>query len=289
MRSANRTFGVLDMHEHACLSYSDPADDLSAVADFVRGGLVTGDRVLLIVPAAEREPLLRSLGDAGVAVSPGLSSGQIEVRSVEESYRAAGRFDAGIALEMIAAEIDRARRDGYRALRVSGEPWRAACTPGERAAVVEYESQLRATFRQGEALALCRYREDACDPEWTRQVGAVHTLALETAPGRLSLRASGLTVRQLDDQTLVLGGELDAWTATAFGDLLERAATRSAQLRLDVGALEFVDVAGLRSIYVIAGMLGARGGRVMLDSASPSLRRTLRATGWRSLSNLEVR
>ena len=79
---------------------------------------------------------------------------------------------------------------------------------------------------------------------------------------------------------LRLTGEVDLSNHEALGRVLAaRAATGEGDVHVDVSALTFVDVQGLRTLVRAAA--GLRGGRrLVLDRPRPAMRRILRITGW---------
>jgi anti-anti-sigma factor len=84
-------------------------------------------------------------------------------------------------------------------------------------------------------------------------------------------RADGVT-------TVVLGGELDLYTASGVRAALQAECARGSRLVLDVSAVEFVDSSGLNTFVSLHRDTAAAGGTLGLVGASTSLRRLLEIT-----------
>ncbi|MDF5755868.1 STAS domain-containing protein [Spongiactinospora sp. TRM90649] len=76
-------------------------------------------------------------------------------------------------------------------------------------------------------------------------------------------------------------GEIDANSVESFLSAL-RAATRlvSGDVVLDLGALTFVDLGGLRAIVEIAGELRQEGRDLVLSPVAPHVRQLIQIIGW---------
>ena len=92
--------------------------------------------------------------------------------------------------------------------------------------------------------------------------------------------------RNGDRPELVLAGEIDEFSYPDLtASLAHAAGACSGDLHIDLGAVEYCDIAGLRAIVCAAGAPGeARSGRrVVLHSVPPQLRKVLCILGWDAL------
>ena len=114
-----------------------------------------------------------------------------------------------------------------------------AADPETRPALVRYEQLADDLMARGSGFtALCAYRGDLC-PEALSEVASVHPLV--RAP-------EGVPPFQVfhDGNGVVLTGSVDTFTAGRLGSVLaESPAARPATV-LDIGRLDFIDVAGCR-------------------------------------------
>ena len=155
-----KTISDLKPGDHLCLVYNSEADHRRVLTTFVRDGLQRGEKVMyfadehtpaIVIDYLSREPIL---GRA-------LQSNQLEILTADQVYLRSGYFDVDRTIGLLHTELDRALKQGYPALRVTGEvSWSLGNAPGaERFA--EYESRVNEFFHGRPALALCQYKCDA--------------------------------------------------------------------------------------------------------------------------------
>lgn len=97
--------------------------------------------------------------------------------------------------------------------------------------------------------------------------------------------------RNGDRPELVLAGEIDEFSYPDLTASLAKAAGAGpGDLHIDLGAVEYCDIAGLRAIVCATGSPGqARPGqRVVLHSVPPQLRKVLHILGWDALPAVVV-
>jgi|SRR5579862_1536239 len=96
--------------DHACLVYDRVARRDELLLEFLRAGIVSGDRVVYVAEGADPRTVseLAALAD----------SGQLEVMSPTDTYLDDGEFDADRVLESIRATRDASLSERYSALRI---------------------------------------------------------------------------------------------------------------------------------------------------------------------------
>jgi anti-anti-sigma factor len=97
--------------------------------------------------------------------------------------------------------------------------------------------------------------------------------------------------RNGDRPELVLAGEIDEFSYPDLTASLAKAADAGAgDLHIDLGAVEYCDIAGLRAIVCATGSPGEAqpSRRVVLHSVPPHLRKVLRILGWDALPAVVV-
>lgn len=89
-----------------------------------------------------------------------------------------------------------------------------------------------------------------------------------------------VTAREEGDATvMVLAGELDLASFPRFEHAIDRAMEPAPRLLvLDLQALDFMDVAGLRSVVRSSERLRGTGGRLVVAAAAPGILRLLALT-----------
>jgi anti-anti-sigma factor len=97
--------------------------------------------------------------------------------------------------------------------------------------------------------------------------------------------------RNGDGPELVLAGEIDESSYPDLtASLAHAAGAGPGDLHIDLGAVEYCDIAGLRAIVCATGSPGAArpGRRVVLHSVPPQLRKVLHILGWDALPTVVV-
>jgi signal transduction histidine kinase len=168
----------LQAGDHLCCLYASEEEHRALLAPFLRHGLERHEKVLYLVDDHTAGQILAYLSADGVEVSPYLQRGQLTVLSSGEAYMHAGTFEPERMMARLRSETDRAVREGYKALRVTGEmSWALRGLPGSER-VVEYEAKLNTFFPGSPCLAICQYDRRKFDPGVLLDVLATHPLAV---------------------------------------------------------------------------------------------------------------
>lgn len=255
--------------DHLCWVHDDDESFGDAVRAFLAGGLVRGERLLCVgdrAIAALDDPS-GSLGDVAAL----MAGGALETMTVLEVYAAAGPLAADPQRAFYDAATRRAIDDGYRGLRVVAEVTELAADPGLIEELVRWEHAADEFIASGSGMsAMCAYRGDL-PPATLGAVLAVHPLSHgpdQLSPFRLFF----------DDDRIVLAGSVDTFSADRLATLLAGTPTGRSAL-LDLGGLEFIDVAGCRALAGWVGELRTRGVPLEVRGASPLLQRVWRILG----------
>ncbi len=79
-----------------------------------------------------------------------------------------------------------------------------------------------------------------------------------------------------------VAGELDASTAPSLSDAFAELPDTTAQVDIDLAGVTFIDSSGLRVLIALNDRVTSEGGRVVVSSASNTVRRLLEITGLES-------
>ncbi|SDE98293.1 anti-anti-sigma factor [Blastococcus aurantiacus] len=260
--------------DHLCWVHDDDESFDMAVRAFLAGGLARGERLLCV-----GERAIATLDGAGEDLGdvPGLlADGALGTMTVVEAYAVAGPLVAERQRAFYATETARALADGYSGLRVVAELSELAADSGQHAELVRWEHVADELLASGAGMtAMCAYRSDL-PPATLGDVLAVHPLA--HGPGHV-------TPYRLffDADRVVLTGSVDTSTAGRLATALAGTPTgRSAVL--DLGGLEFVDVAGCRALAGWAIALRDRGVPLEIRGASALVQRIWRILGFSDIA-----
>lgn len=168
----------LRVHDHLCLIYQTRQEQFAAVVPFVRIGLERGEKCYYIVDDNTAASVLAALCEGGIDTDTALASGALVILSKQDTYLKEGRFDPDRMLDLLRETMASAKREGYGALRVTGEmTWVLGGDPGvER--LMEYEAKLNYFFPEHDALAICQYNRNRFRPEVIIDVIHTHPLAI---------------------------------------------------------------------------------------------------------------
>jgi anti-anti-sigma factor len=252
--------------DHVCWVYDGDDDAFDrAVGRFLTGGLERGER-LLAVGARVIDSLRRSstgLGDVDAL----LTDGTLRTLELGAAYDTSTAFSPDEQFAYYDAETQRALADGYSGLRVVAEISALAADPAARPALVRWEHLADDYVASGSGFtAMCAYSDELTRPALD-DVTAVHPL-VHSPTG-----APAFQVFFDDSGDLALVGSVDTFSADRLARVLAASPADASGVVLDLGRIEFMDVAGCRALARWAASLGARSIPVTVDGASRLVRR----------------
>lgn len=164
--------------DHLCCLYRTEDEHRNLIGPFLKHGLERGEKVIYIVDSHTAEEVIGYMEGEGVKVQPYLDSGQLSMLIANDAYTRGGRFDPDGMIGLLREETDRAVKEGYSALRVTGEmTWALRGLPGSER-LIEYEAKLNEFFRENRCLAICQYDRRRFSPEILEGVLATHPIAV---------------------------------------------------------------------------------------------------------------
>jgi anti-anti-sigma factor len=240
-----RTIEELDLVTHSCLIPDSVEHIREVAAEWLAGGLSTGERVVYFEDGTA-DAVLDRLCDDRVPVDRALAAGQLVVVPTEQTH-AAGRVPLDLAEARIVDLIAETGAQGWSGLRMVGETVSDRLETGLDS-VVEYEMLIDRVLRaHPSARRLCLYDRRRFDDEAVSAMRSVHATELVTRAvyddGLLRVTRAGSIVR--------LAGEADHSNRTVIRRLLDTALDQSLRsgseltdITLDLASLRFVDVCG---------------------------------------------
>lgn len=96
--------------DHLCCIYKTEEEYREVITPYLKTGLEKGEKIIYIVNARTAETVLGYLRDAGVETEPCLSSGQLSILSIFETYMATGVFDPDAMIALLTDETKRRLR-----------------------------------------------------------------------------------------------------------------------------------------------------------------------------------
>lgn len=273
--------GELQPGDHACLLFESDEERASILRDFVLGGLDAQDKILYL--SGEDDPpgpgaLLDECRLDGTLTA---LDGRVEVVCLAEFRSGHGQLEAAALLRRLRGAARRSREEGYRALRVAGEPC-AALHGGhglpDVPRLLRYEALLAEEFSSGETLAVCQYDIRRCDPAALDAFESAHARSVEADP--LVRTAELVVARTYRPQGLRIEGMVDAGSHRRLRDALGSVAAVRGEVCLEMSGVEFLDLGGLRLLMTFARARAARHRTVELSGLPRHLLQVITVVGW---------
>ena len=213
---------------HVCFVVDDGTDYRAVAAAVLDDGAARGEKLFAFGPESAAD--LAALSARGaIAVDP------------RTAFLDGGPLDPDRMFAMFRDQAARARTEGYAGLRVVADmDWLLPAEPAT-ADIVAYEALLDRVVAELDATVVCAYRTASFDAGVISATRCVHPaeLGADDEPQFRFLAAA--------DDSWRLSGEVDLAVATAFTAAM-RAVNASGYCSVDIGDLQFVDVAGMRAI-----------------------------------------
>jgi hypothetical protein len=172
------TLKKLGVHDHLCLIYSSPDDQLAAAIPFIRFGLERNEQCVYIVDDNTAAVVLDAMRDDGIDIKANLDSGALIVTHKQETYLKDVFFNPDRMIDYLRKATNDSKASGFEALRVTGEMTWALGSDPKMKKLIEYEAKLNHFFPDNDALAICQYNRNRFSPEVIINVIRTHPLVI---------------------------------------------------------------------------------------------------------------
>jgi anti-anti-sigma regulatory factor len=270
--------------DHVCLTFSDPDERLDIIADFVAGGLDSDHKVLCFTDSLTPQELTEELSWRGIAVARATADGQLEVADGSRLWFAGGSTSAAATLDTLAAEIERARNQGFGGLRVTADMWWATQPVAAVQELRAFEAAAANLNTDGRFTAICQYDRDSFDPVTLAFAAETHakTVAAVAYHDDALLRIC----RQHRPPGIRAAGELDYTRLEPLQQALAESLRLDTEIHVNLSKLRFLDVTAATVIAKSALSLPAE--RQMIITCSGTVAETLRLVGADEAGQLRV-
>lgn len=145
---------------------------------FVKEGIDRGEKAFHIVDPALRADHLSRLQASGIDVRDAEASGQLEIRTWEQTYLLGGRFDQGAMLAVVEQTLRDAREQGFPLTRlIAHMEWALQDRPGI-GDLVEYEARASVVLERYDDPVVCAYDRARFGTELAMDVVRAHPMVL---------------------------------------------------------------------------------------------------------------
>jgi signal transduction histidine kinase len=164
----------LPPHDHLSLIYESPEDHFAVPIPFIRIGLDRGEKCIYIADDGTEAVVRDSMRAQGIDVERAIATDSLVLETKEGAFLKHGAFDPERMPAFWRDATAEALRQGFSALRATGETeWVLCGAPGlER--WIEYESRLTDVLAGLNCFALCQYNRRILPPELVRDVIRSH-------------------------------------------------------------------------------------------------------------------
>ena len=256
--------------DHACAFYASDDERRRAVVAFARAGLAKNERLIYLASDRREDEVFADLALATEDVRSRADAGQVRVLFAGDRYAPGGGFDQGETIASMVADSEVALDDGWSGLRVAGEMSWALDAGLDPRVLADYERGVDDAISHSRLTGLCLYDTRRFDQQLIRDTGHLHPLVLCESSFDDPYTAR---VERAEHGGLVVAGEIDLASAGALAQSIRAEATRRSEVTLDLSALDFIDVAALRSLYAVGRELEGRGVRLNVIRANPFVQR----------------
>ncbi len=166
--------GQLGPHDHQSLIYDSPEDRFAVAIPFIRIGLDRGEKCIYIADDGMDAPVRDAMHAQGIDVERAVAAKSLVLATKEDAFLKNGGFDPERMPAFWTDATAEAARQGFSALRATGETeWLLSNPPG-REQWMRYESQLTHVLAGLDCFALCQYNRQRLPPEFILNVIRTH-------------------------------------------------------------------------------------------------------------------
>jgi len=167
----------LSMGDHIIIAYGSQAQRWDVLIPFLGAGLLLRQQVLVIGPDTSIPEIRNKLATAGFDAAGALEEKQLIFVGPAELPIKQLEFDDVAMIEYLRGHVERARSQGWSALRVAGEwPW--FVNDVDMPNVLRYEANVNREFRQWPAVLMCLYDITGLQPGLVTDLVSTHPLVV---------------------------------------------------------------------------------------------------------------
>src|SRR5258708_7261993 len=154
----------LGPHDHQSLIYESPEDRFAVAVPFIQIGLNRGEKCIWIADDGMEVVVRDAMHAHGIDVERAVATNSLVLARKEDAFLKHGAFDSDRMPRFWADATAEAARQGFSALRATGETeWLLSGPPGHER-WHEYESQLTHVLAGLNSFAFCQYNRQRLPP-----------------------------------------------------------------------------------------------------------------------------
>lgn len=164
--------------EHVCLLYSTPEEHKQQLTEYLKRGIELNQKVVYFGDINEKDVVWSYLREQGIDIEECTRRGQVAYAPATEVYLTNNVFDPQKMRAFSIAAVDAALKEGWSALRATGEmSWALRGFKGSNR-LLEYEALLNTVIPSRKVMAMCQYNVNLWHPSMLTCVLQTHPMAL---------------------------------------------------------------------------------------------------------------
>ncbi len=161
-------------HDHCAMIYDSPDEQLDFIVPYLRLGLERGEKSVYIYDDNDADTVIAAMEEHGIDVGAATACGALSIITKSHAYLKNGDFDPDWMIDFLAQAVEDAKKQGFPAVRASGEmTWALGPTGDAHARLLEYECKLNAFFPEYDMSGICQYNRHRFSPSTLMHV--IHT------------------------------------------------------------------------------------------------------------------
>jgi hypothetical protein len=169
---------TLRANRHVCAFFSSAREEYETLLPFVRDGFERGERAYHVCHSHDRDEHLEQLRNAGVDVTEGQRSRQLEVVTAEETYLRGGHFDTDEMLTLIQETLKTGAGLGFPLTRMIAHAESVLEDQHRVNDWIEYEARLNEILPRYGDPVICAYDSNLLSPTIAVDILRVHPAAI---------------------------------------------------------------------------------------------------------------
>jgi len=242
--SAHTQVTDLSVDDHACLTFGEQEELLDLTAAFVRDGLDSGFRVVVLSDTPQLA--VAKLGWREIVTESAVAAGQMVMVASQDALIGPQGFSAEQAIGWLRAQLAESRRQGYAGIRVALDmSWALRPMTGIEE-LPALEEEIASAVGGAGMSVLCGYDRERFDPVTLALIAPFHShsVAAATYHDDPVLRIC----RQYVPPGIRLAGEMDFLAADALALALGEAIRIDGDIAINMANLSFIDASSVRMI-----------------------------------------
>lgn len=166
---------TIKIHDHICLIYEKEEEWEQIIIPFIIDGLKNNEKCIYITDQHKPNTIKKHLKEQGINPN---NLKQFQILYADETYTKEGYFNPDKMIKILKRETEKAIKEEYTGLRVTGEmTWALKRVPGSER-LIEYEAKLNKFFPKFKCVAICQYKKSAFEPETLKSIILTHPIII---------------------------------------------------------------------------------------------------------------